>query len=327
LTGAGRRRAPPTRSRARPTAHAENQQRSLDERLIGILQDAIERPGRGLLGDGAVEGRRQAVDVGPGPLLGRAELLGRGVTRRQDRRQLRGASQHGRTGRAKVDQGWPSGRVQQDVRGLDVTVKESGHVHVLEPVEQRPQDGVDLGIGERGASQLFLQRLTAQQFHDDVGRAVFLEVVEHAHDGRRLVQAGKRAAFLDEAFATPDEIVGDGGRERQHRRAALPDGKHGRQVLLDGNVAIELRVAGPVGDAETALAQYRDNLVSADLAARHQRYVVDRCRGLQGLLVSVAHTWSKSARHTTSGRAMPTVTLRTFFADYRKRRTFSSKPR
>ena len=91
------------------------------------------------------------------------------------------------------------------------------------------------------------------------------------------MQAGQRAALFDEAVATPDEVVGDIGRTWQHRRGPLPDGKRHRQVLLDGDVAGKLRVAGAIGDAKAALPQNAENFVAADLAADRQCDVIDGC--------------------------------------------------
>ena len=101
-----------------------------------------------------------------------------------------------------------------------------------------------------------LQGLAAQQFHDHVGGAVGLEEIEHLHDRRRLVQAGQRSALVDEAAAAPVEIVGRLGRARQHRAVVLAHGQRGRQVFLDGDLAIELGVARTIGNAEAAVAQH-----------------------------------------------------------------------
>ena len=155
-------------------------------------------------------------------------------------------------------------------------MQEADLVHLPQALEQRPQDGVELGRRQRpfGLDAL-VQRLAAQQLHDDVGGAVLLEEVEDLHDGRRLVQGGERAALLDEAFAAPAEILGDLGRARQHRGAVLAHGQRHRQIFLERHLAIELGVAGAIGDAEAALAEHAQDLVAADAAARRKRHVVD----------------------------------------------------
>ena len=133
------------------------------------------------------------------------------------------------------------------------------------------------------------QGLAVQQLHDDIGRAVGFEEIEHPHDGGRVLQAGERAALGDEALAAPGEIVGRAGRARQHGRAVLPHGKRQRQVFLDGDLAAELAVARAVGDAEPALPQDGDDLVAPDHPSRRQRDQIDRRRDTLGLAARVAH--------------------------------------
>ena len=59
-------------------------------------------------------------------------------------------------------------------------------------------------------------------------------------------------------------------------RAVLAHGKRQRQVFLDGDLAAELAVARPVGDAESALPQDGDDLVAPDHPSRRQRDEIDR---------------------------------------------------
>ncbi len=174
----------------------------------------------------------------------------------------------------------------------------------LKSVEQRPQHGVEF-VGREGVFRLdaLFQRLAAQQLHDDIGRAVFFEEIENLHDGRRLVQGGKRAALVDEAFAAPVEILGNLGRARQHRGAVLADGERDRQVFLDRHLAIELRIARAIGDAEAALAQHGQDLVAADGAARGERHVVDPRGGIRGAGGGVDHV-TKMLAIGNAGRAL-----------------------
>ncbi len=151
-------------------------------------------------------------------------------------------------------------------------MQEARIVHLLQPVEQRAQDAFDVGAVERRPClDAALQRVAAQHLHDDVGGAVGFEEVKDPHDARRVMQAGQRAAFGDEAVATPGEILGDLGRARQHGPAVGTVGQQGRQVFLDRDLAVELAVAGTIGDAEAALAQHGQHLVSPDPGARLQR--------------------------------------------------------
>ena len=129
-----------------------------------------------------------------------------------------------------------------------------------------------------------------QELHDDVGRAVGFEEVEHPHDGECVLQAGKSATLGHETLATPSEILGRAGRARQNGRAVLAHGKRQRQVFLDGDPAAELAVARPIGDAESALPQDGDDLVAPDHPPRGQRDEIDRGNDTLVLIARVAHT-------------------------------------
>ena len=167
-------------------------------------------------------------------------------------------------------------------------MQEARAVHLLQAVEQGPQDPVDLLRGEPAVpGNPVFERLAAQQLHDDVGRAVGFEEVEDMHDRRHAMQAGERAALGDEAIAPPAEIVGHLGRARQYGGAILPDSQRRRQVFLDRDLAIELNVARPVGDAEAALPQHRQDLVPADRLAGFQGDIVDIRRRRAGLVAGL----------------------------------------
>ena len=95
---------------------------------------------------------------------------------------------------------------------------------LLETVEQRPQDAIDVFRTELAeVCDARLERLAVQQLHDDVGGAVGLEEIEDLHDRRHAMKARQRAALGDEALASPAEIVGHLGGARQHRGAVLAD--------------------------------------------------------------------------------------------------------
>lgn len=256
-------------------------------------QHAIESAGRRLAGDGVIERCGEAVDVSPRPLLRRRHLLGGSIARGEDCRQRRRAPRYCRPRGAEVDQGRIAGAIEQDIGRLDVAVQEAGGVHLLQSIEQWPQDAVDLG-GRQGPLlfQPMLERLAAQQLHDDVGRAVGLEEVEDPDDGWCVLQAGERPALGHEALATPGKIRRRIGRTRQHRRAVLAHGERQRQVFLDGDLTVELAVVGAVGDPETTLPENGDDLIASDRSSRRQRDEIDR-RSLRpvtgGLVRRVAH--------------------------------------
>ncbi len=155
-------------------------------------------------------------------------------------------------------------------------MQEASVVHLLQPLEQWPQDAVDFSRSQLAeALQAAFERLARGQLHDDVGRAVGFQEIKHPHDRRDALQGSKRAPLLDEALAAPGEIVGELGGARQHRDAVEAHRQGRRQVLLDRDLAVELRVAGPVSDAEPALAENGHDLIAADRLPRLERDEID----------------------------------------------------
>src|SRR5262249_37676030 len=118
----------------------------------------------------------------------------------------------------------------------------------------------------------------------------------HAHDGRRILQARQRAALRHEALAPPGEILSRGGRARQYGRAVLAHGESRREVLLDGDLAVELAVVGAIGDAKAALSEDGHDLVAPDRLAGLKRDEVDRGSRSLGLTADVAHAFLTPAR-------------------------------
>ena len=86
----------------------------------------------------------------------------------------------------------------------------------------------------------------------------------------RAVEPRQGARLVEETLAAPGELLGMIGRARHHGGAPLAQRERGRQVLLDGDVAMERDVARPVGDAEGALAEDGFQLVAAQRRADGQ---------------------------------------------------------
>jgi hypothetical protein len=59
----------------------------------------------------------------------------------------------------------------------------------------------------------------------------------------------------------------------------IPHGDIGRQVLLDGNIAIEMAVMRPVGDAKPADAEHVRDLEILDARSGRQRVLIDLVHG------------------------------------------------
>ena len=244
--------------------------------FVGIVEHALEGRRWRDARNGVVERGRHAVDIGPRPLLGGGELLGRRISRCEYRRHRNGASDHRRARGAEIDQGWIAGRIEQDVGRLDVAMEKAGIVDLLETVEQRPQDAVDRRwIQPAVLLDKPFERIAVEHLHDDIGGAVDFEEVVDADDARRAMQGRHDAPLGDEAIPPPGEILCHLGRTRHHGDAVLAHRQRGRQILLDGDFAVELDVSRPVGDAEAALAKHRKHFVAPDLGADRQRHEVD----------------------------------------------------
>ena len=134
----------------------------------------------------------------------------------------------------------------------------------LEPVEKGSEQAIRRVRHQAGlAHQTLAQRLALDQRHHHIGSAVGLEEVEDAHDRRRPVEPRQGARLVEKTFAAPRKLLGMLGRVRQHRGAALAQRQRRRQILLDGDVAIESGIQRPIGDAEGALAEDRFDLIAA----------------------------------------------------------------
>ena len=141
---------------------------------------------------------------------------------------------------------------------------EAHAMNLLESVEQAVEQPLNGGRRHRAVSpDAAIERFALDERHHHVGRAVGFEEIVDAHHRRRVFQPGQRAGFVDEAVAPPDELLGGCRRARHDDLVVLPQRQGGRQVFLDGDVALERRIAGAIGDPEGALTQHRDYLVTA----------------------------------------------------------------
>ena len=111
------------RSASEQIARAGRSRREASQRLVLVVEQAVEGVGRRLAGDRVIERGGKAVDVGPRPLLGRGHLLGRRVARREDRRHRRRAADHGRARGAEIDQGRAAVGIElRSQGGIDTSV-------------------------------------------------------------------------------------------------------------------------------------------------------------------------------------------------------------
>jgi len=74
-------------------------------------------------------------------------------------------------------------------------------------------------------------------------------------DDRRMVETLQSAPFADEAFESPLLIRNMVGRQRQHLMVGASRRNRARQVFLDRNGLIEIRIEREVGDPEAAVTE------------------------------------------------------------------------
>jgi len=81
-----------------------------------------------------------------------------------------------------------------------------------------------------------------------------------------------------ETLAAPGELLGQIQGARQDHRPILAQSERSREVLLDRDLAVELGVAGEIGDAEATLAEHRDQLIAVQQRAGSQHAAYFRVR-------------------------------------------------
>ena len=244
---------------------AVDRRRDLPGRADRLLEDQPERLGRRAAEerrptrDQGVEQRAEAVDVDRGrqPTAVRVGLLGRHVHGRAGDADELGVvllavpARLEALGEAEVGDHRPALAVEQHVRGLQVAVEDADHVRVV--------DGAgDLGDQPGGGPVIAAERLAAvdeaaalDQPHRVVVLAVALAVLEDRHD--------------------PRVLQGRQGRRLVMEAADLVLGEPGGPDHLQGHVAAEPVLAGPVDDPHPALAELLDDLVVAVAIAGRDR--------------------------------------------------------
>ena len=121
--------------------------------------------------------------------------------------------------------------------GLRIAVHDAALVRLLERRGHVAAESRDLLLRERAAGDVLRQRLAGHVLHDqEVDPVAAVEVV-HRGDVR-VVQPGQRLRFTAEP--PPCRLVGE----------------HARRQHLEGDVAVEVLVAGAINLAHPAFAQF-----------------------------------------------------------------------
>ena len=143
-------------------------------------------------------------------------------------------------------------RSDEDVRGLDIAVKNAGGVRGVQRVDELEGEADRNRLGHSARGNHAFERAALEVLHGDEGAAVYLaDVVDRAD--ARMVQCRGRFRLTMETIAG-HRIVGD------------PIGEQ-----LQGDEAVESAVLSLVDDAHAALAEDAEKLVVRDGAVRHGR--------------------------------------------------------
>ena len=169
-----------------------------------------------------------------------------------------------------------------DVGGLDVAVNDAARVAVVEGLGDLDADVHDLAEAQRLVADQAQQGRPADERHDEEERALVAAEVVDRHD-RRVIHLGDDLRLALEALL---ELRGQVARGDE----------------LDGDLAVEQRVARAVDDAHAAAPELPEDLVAVgELRADHRTLPTAGSRGLRrGWRRSTARSSSDPA---TSGRA------------------------
>ena len=226
----------------------------------GVLFQPLHRAGNQRSGEGVVNGGGHGVHIRPGAgaaplnvLLQRAESAFR---------HLHGRSPGIETqilGRTQIQNFYASVGQQHQVVRAQIPVNQAKGVHLLHGGNHRPENLLrSLPVHRPIPEEPGFQGLALHEFHDNIGRTVFLEQVENPHHPGNTIGLDHLPGFLQEHLHSvlpgvkglltgiPGQIPGAG------TPAHLP----GRIVLLDGDFALQGDIPADIGNAETALAQH-----------------------------------------------------------------------
>ena len=143
-----------------------------------------------------------------------------------------------------------------------------GGVQLGEVADERAEHGQrGRGRDATGLGDPAVHRYAVEVFHDEIGRAVGAEEVEHLDNAAQPRLAHEGAALGEEALQHAAENALHAGHGL-HRDAVGPAAHAlGGEALLDGHALPRVRVDGDVGYAEAALAQGLSGDVAVQAAA------------------------------------------------------------
>src|SRR6185295_13931659 len=102
---------------------------------------------------------------------------------------------------------------------------------------------------------------------------VTFEIADHPHD-IRVTEARERARFLTKALESPAVILRLLMRDWDHRTVGCARGERSREVFLDRDILVQVRVARQIGNPERARAEQSGHAILHEYRAGGERVLV-----------------------------------------------------
>ena len=127
------------------------------------------------------------------------------------------------------------------------------------------QKGDGLAVGDLISvfRQIGFETHAIDVFHDEVGRAVFLEIVLHRDDIGGALQLGKNFCFLQKPLHAILVFLLHTAGQCHGVTVGMPCGQCGGHIFFDGDFDFQGQVIPQIGDAKPADAQHFPHQVSA----------------------------------------------------------------
>ena len=198
---------------------------------------------------------------------------------------------HRNPGSPEIDQLDLTVVAQEDVVRADVPVDDSLPVQRSERITDDRADSDRAFPLQRGALDLRFQRVTAQIFHNDIGRSVFFKIFPHLHDIRDRMELHHILCLVQKArIALPKFFRPFSRIEDDLLAAGNAVGNAGWEIFLQCNRTRKLFVVGAVCNAKAADTDHRlDAVPPGDLPTRLQRV-------WHFLRLRIAAVWTRRGR-------------------------------
>ncbi len=209
----------------------------------GILCQPVQRLGRHLPGDDAVNAGGHRVQIGPGPLdpLAAVLLLG-GKARFENYRHAAPLGTDRLARRSEIDQDHLTVLLDKNVVRTDVPVQNVDRMDLLQSIQHGHGDRHGFLVGQPVTlfGHVILQIHPLQVAHDDIGGSVGPEKITDRNDVGMFIELGQGTRFLQEFVQAVLELPAGAGIGRNLLVAHRPGGQVLGQIFLDRQLEVEV---------------------------------------------------------------------------------------